>query len=539
METDCIHYKDSGFFSKIVLDYLDDAPELSPFYKYKAEITSFKQAIQERSFSEEKRVILSTALSKQYDRGNIKLKKEGAVALNIQSIVAENTFTVTTGHQLNLFTGPLYFIYKIVSTIKLSQKLSKTYPDQNFVPVYWMATEDHDFEEISFFRFNGKKIQWKTKQEGAVGRMKTAELQGVFEEFKELLTPYAGNAEALKDLFESAYLKHENLSDATRYLVHELFQDHGLLILDGDDVQLKQLFIPQLKAELKEEISSKLVAEQNEQLGKHYKIQVNPRSINLFYLEEGSRKRIVKEGDTFFIHETELKFSEREFLDILENHPERFSPNVLLRPLYQEVILPNLAYIGGGGELAYWFQLKSTFEYFKTPLPVLFLRNSALWMDGKTKKYFNALKLNAAQLFLEEGVLLKSWVMSNAKLDLSLQSEIEKQQIFFEGLSENAAAVDATLKPHVLALAEKQKQLLEQPSDKMIRAERRKQTVAAKRIHHIKEILFPNNSLQERTDNFSLLYMAYGDKMIDKLMDVLELPSREFVVLSDKTKGDD
>lgn len=533
MKVDCIHYKETNYFSKIVIDYLEGAPTLTPFYQYQPEISSFQKAIENKNFSLEKREVLAHALAEQYAKGGIHLK-ESLVAQNIESLKTKNTFTITTGHQLNLFTGPLYFIYKIVSVINLSKRLKKLHPEQNFVPVYWMATEDHDFEEISFFRFKGKTLQWETQQKGAVGRMNPKELIEVFEEFKTLITPYSTNEQQLKEWFEKAYLQHDNLADATRYLVHEMFYEHGLLIVDGDDPVLKTMFIPQVKEELQKEISAQLVAQQNERLAEHYKIQVNPRAINLFYLIDGSRERIIKGKSGFSIHNTQEKFSTEEFYNLLEKHPERFSPNVLLRPLYQEVILPNLAYIGGGGELAYWFQLKTTFEHFNLPLPVLLLRNSALWLDAKAEKYKEELKLSTADLFVEEGVLLKNWVKSNSKIDLTLKDEIKQQQDFFQTLSEKAGRVDATLKPHTLAMAEKQKQLLEQLSEKLIRSERLKNTTAADRIAYLKKTFFPKESLQERTDNFSLLYLVYGKNLIPQLMDNFELPTKQFVVLSEK-----
>ena len=132
----------------------------------------------------------------------------------------ENTFTITTGHQLNLFTGPLYFLYKIISVINLSEQLKETYPKSNFVPVYWMATEDHDFEEIQYFNFKQKKVSWNRASSGGVGRLNTETLELVFEEFSKLVGP-SSNAADLKKLFEEAYLKNSNLADATLYLANE------------------------------------------------------------------------------------------------------------------------------------------------------------------------------------------------------------------------------------------------------------------------------------------------------------------------------
>ncbi len=225
---------------------------------------------------------------------------------NIQLLKDANTFTITTGHQLNLFTGPLYFIYKIASTINLCKQLKNEFPDHNFVPIYWMATEDHDFEEINYFNFKGKKVKWNKESFGPVGRLSTEGLQEVFELFSDELG-IGSNADYLRNLFIKSYLEHEHLADATRFLANELFKTEGLVIVDGDSKPLKKLFIPYVKKELLEQNSLKNVMETNEQL-KDYFVQVNPREINLFYIEDNLRERIIFEDNKFKINNTKYLF---------------------------------------------------------------------------------------------------------------------------------------------------------------------------------------------------------------------------------------
>jgi len=302
---------------------------------------------------------------------------------NIELLHHENTFTITTSHQLNLFTGPLYFLYKIISVINLTNELKAAYPENNFVPVYWMATEDHDFDEINYFNFKGKKVQWSRQASGAVGRLNTEDLDKVLDVFTANLG-FGANSNGIKKLFKCAYLDHKNLADATRFLANELFGIYGLVIVDADDRDLKSLFAPYVKKELTEQTSFTKVSETNEKINSlGFNVQVNPREINLFYLKEDLRERIVEQNGTYFVNDTDISFTKSELLAELEKHPERFSPNVIMRPLYQEVILPNLCYIGGGGELAYWFQLKSYFKAVNVPFPMLLLRNSVLVKTAK------------------------------------------------------------------------------------------------------------------------------------------------------------
>jgi len=358
MPSDCISYQKSGYFTKLIIDYLDEKPELKAFYNRFPSLENFQIQLEEKqhNFPEKNRTVLVDALEKQYRNFQV----SAITQKNIAHLADSKTFTVTTGHQLNLFTGPLYFLYKIIATINLCQQLKAAYPEFNFIPIYWMATEDHDFEEINFFNFKNVKIKWDTNSTGPVGRLSTEGLTEVLTVFAKELG-IGENANQLKSLFENSYLKHTNLADATRYLANELFGDKGLVIIDGDDVALKKGFTPFLKNELIQRTSFQKVTETNDELKKNYDIQVNPREINLFYIENDLRERIIFENNQYKINNTKLAFSENEMMELLESNPEKFSPNVILRPLYQEVVLPNLCYIGGGGELAYWLQLKSNF----------------------------------------------------------------------------------------------------------------------------------------------------------------------------------
>ncbi|WP_290833819.1 bacillithiol biosynthesis BshC, partial [Flavobacterium sp.] len=231
MPNDCITYQDSGYFSKLIVDYLDQKPNLKSLYNRFPNLEHFKLQIEEKKadFSDENRQILVSELEKQYSGFEI----SEASSNNIQRLKDANTFAITTGHQLNLFTGPLYFIYKIASTINLCKQLKNEFPEHNFVPIYWMATEDHDFEEINYFNFKGKKVKWNRESFGPVGRLSTEGLAEVFELFSSELG-IGSNADYLKDLFTKSYLEHSNLANATRFLANELFKNEGLVIIDGD-----------------------------------------------------------------------------------------------------------------------------------------------------------------------------------------------------------------------------------------------------------------------------------------------------------------
>ncbi|HEV7382344.1 MAG TPA: bacillithiol biosynthesis cysteine-adding enzyme BshC, partial [Dyadobacter sp.] len=372
-----VDLRKTGQFPALLLDYLDQKPATRDLYSVYPAIENASQAIESKSgFDAEKRRTLVDVLEKQY--------KGQPNKPDFSTLLDANTFTVTTGHQLNIFTGPLYIIYKIVTTIKLARELKQAYPNHNFVPVYWMATEDHDFAEIASFHLFGETFKWEGEHQGAVGRLNPKELESIL---KVLPTKPL--------LFAKAYLENDTLTDAVRCYMHELFGSEGLICLDADHADLKRHFLPVIAEELTQSVAEKLVTETTSKLADlGYHTPLNARQINLFYLRDNLRERIVREEDLFKVLNTDITFSEEAILKEAEEHPEYFSPNVVLRPLYEEIILPNLAYIGGPSELPYWMQLKGVFDHYQTPFPMLIPRNFGMYINTSISNKLEKLGVN-------------------------------------------------------------------------------------------------------------------------------------------------
>jgi bacillithiol biosynthesis cysteine-adding enzyme BshC len=532
MPSDCLSFRDTNYFSSLICDYLDELPHLKSFYHRFPTLENFKAQIEEKSrgFDHSKRKDLVHSLMKQYEGLSI----SSATLTNIDLLKEHTTFTVTTGHQLNLFTGPLYFFYKIVSTINLCKELKTAYPNYNFVPVYWMATEDHDFEEINYFNFNVKKIQWNRPSSGAVGELDLEGLEDVFKVFATQLG-LSTNAKELQQLFKNAYLNHSSLTDATCYLVNELFKVNGLVIIDGNDSELKRLFVPYIKDELVKQEAFTLVTETNKQLNSlttNYKIQVNPREINLFYLTKNLRERIVELDGKYSVFGTDISWTQAEILKEVEDFPERFSPNVILRPLYQEVILPNLCYIGGGGEIAYWLQLKSNFEAQNVPFPILLLRNSALIITEKQKEKLDKLQVSVADLFLNQDDLMTKVTKQLSEIDIDFSEQKEHLKKQFEDLYKLAEQTDKSFKGAVAAQEVKQIKGLENLEKRLLKAQKRKLEDVLERVRQLQDELFPRQSLQERNANFSEFYLEYGEHFTQLLVQNLQPLKGEFLVLT-------
>ena len=526
MQAKYITYQETNAFSSVVLDYIGGKAQLKEFYRYSPNFNGFSEAIENRSFMGDRSVLVQT-LKKQY----VSARPSALVQANIELLADEKTFTITTGHQLNIFTGPLYFIYKIVTAINLAKDLKKQFPDYNFIPVYWMATEDHDFEEINHVRVEDKMLTWNKDASGATGRLDTKDII-------ETLTAYKGylgigkNGLMLSRLVEDAYTNNAKLSDATRELVDALFGEYGLVCIDADEIALKKQFAEIIYKDITEENSFNHINNSNGQLEElGYKVQVNPREINFFYMTDGLRERIVFEDDVYKVMHTDIGFNASELKKEVEEHPERFSPNVVMRPVYQEVILPNLAYIGGGAEVTYWLQLKASFDHYKVDFPVLMLRNSALIIDKRSEQKMEVLGLSYKQLFSDLETLKTNWIKSHVNLQLTLNDEERAIRAVFDQIKLNAYKIDKTLSQSADAAKTKALKLITALEQKMIRAEKRKHVTSFSQLESLKGKLFPNGVLQERVLNIAPMFVLYGDEFIGSLIDTFKPLDHQFTII--------
>jgi bacillithiol biosynthesis cysteine-adding enzyme BshC len=526
-KADKLSYRQTNYFSKIVLDYLDQAASLQPFYNLPPTADGIKKTIEQRKKLPVDRKLLADELTKQYSGVNVDSK----VKENIDALLSENTFTITTAHQPNIFTGPLYFLYKIIHAIKLAENLNQSVAGHKFVPVYYMGCEDADLDELGHIYLDGEKLSWSTKQTGAVGRMKVdKDLLKIVEKMEGQLWAEPHGKEVI-ELIRQSYKEGDTIQSSTFRLVNALFGKYGLIVLIPDNPGLKSKVNEVFKDDLLDQRPSSIVSNTSYKLSEVYKVQANPREINLFYLKDNIRERIEVKGDKYEVLNTGISFSKDELLTELNDHPERFSPNVILRGLFQETILPNIVFIGGGGELAYWLQLKELFNHYKVSYPVLLLRNSFLLVEEKWQEKIEKLGFSAADFFLSEQELLNKLVERDSKNATKLNGSLVQVEELYDHFKRQAAEIDSTLAPHVDALKSRSLQRLQELEKKMLRAEKRKFTEQQRHIHVIRERLFPKNSLQERIDNFSYYYAKWGSRLIDELYKHSPGLKSEFVIL--------
>jgi bacillithiol biosynthesis cysteine-adding enzyme BshC len=512
----------------VAIDYIDQAGALQPFFKYPPTLQGIQQAIEARKQFATPRQLLVEQLRLQYGK-----LATGKVKQNLDLLLKENCFTVTTAHQPNLLTGPLYFIYKILHVIRLADYFKISLPAYEFVPVYYMGSEDADLDELGHLYLDGSRIDWKTKQKGAVGRMK------VDAEFVRLLDVVEGQLAVqphgkeimatIREIFQVGV----RIQDATFQLVNFLFAEYGLVVLIPDNEALKRSAIEIFKDDLLHQRPSELV---EGVIGKidavGYKVQANPRDINLFYLEEGLRERIVHEGGEFRVKNTDKRFTEEGLLRELETHPERFSPNVILRGIFQETILPNIVFVGGGGEIAYWLQYGELFSHYRVPYPVLVLRNSFLVIEQSLLEKLSRAGFGLDDLFLPERELMNRLVARESKNEVRLNGSLVQMEQLYETFKKQAGAVDSSLLRHVDALKVRAFHQLQELEKKMLRAEKRKYADRQRQIQTIRAKLFPGDGLQERQDNMLYFYGKWGREFIDMLYRESLALEQEFVILA-------
>ena len=448
---------------------------------------------------------------------------------NIDLLQLNNTFTVTTAHQPSLFTGPLYFIYKAASCIHLANQLKDAFPSYHFIPTFVLGAEDHDFEEINHLHLYNKVIRWDKESGGSTGMMSTEGLQELIQQLALILPDTIHRQKIIADLTAS-FSPNKNFAEATQAFIHRIFGKYGLVVLQMNAPELKKLAIPIFRKEILQQPSFELVNQRIAQLKSiGFKPQAKPRELNLFYMTPNLRKRIVFENKLYRVLDTDISWTQAEILQELEQSPASFSPNVITRPLYQELILPNIAYVGGGGELAYWQERHTQFQAFGISYPVLIRRNSALFVTSYIQKQLAKIPLSPKDLFLDAKALMLQLDTNN--IDLAVKDELTQLETLYNSLAQKANAIDVTLGTSILAEKAKQEKTIKKIEAKLNKAYKQKNQNAILKIEKLKSKLFPNGGLQERYDNFLPIYADYGQEFIDFLVNNLNPLDKRFLVI--------
>lgn len=523
---------ETGYIGGLTKAYINHDVRLKPFFEIPFGIENIEKAIEQRKNKKIDRNVLFEVMHAQHVDY---YQQFPSLEHSVNLLKNTNTFTITTGHQICLASGPLYFIYKIAAAINICSKLQKQYPGYNFVPVYWMATEDHDFEEINHVYLYHQKISWNSSQQGPTGRISTDGINAFMEELRKVLQ-ISSNDNELFNILENAYLKYPNLSEATRNMVLNIFKDYPILVIDADDARLKSCFKEIIHKDITQQTSYNSVNKSITELVdsgliKEDKIQVKPREINFFYIEKDSRNRIVKEDNKYVVLNSTTSFTEEQLFNRIDKHTEEFSPNVIMRPLYQECILPNLMYIGGAGEMGYWFELKNLFDAFDIPFPILALRKSFLFVDQKQLNRLKQAGITVQDIFKPIDELVELVLKAIGEERINFDRQKNEADALFDTLKEIIQNIDKTLNATVDAEKQKLRKSLDLLEQKVLRAQKNKHETIINQIKKIKEQLFPGNGLQERQDNFLWLNQKFGTDIIHSIIQYASIENSTFTVL--------
>ncbi|MEW6654718.1 MAG: bacillithiol biosynthesis cysteine-adding enzyme BshC, partial [Bacteroidota bacterium] len=464
---------------------------------------------------------------------------------NIEILSSPKTIAVITGQQLGLCGGPLYTFYKTITAIKLCQSLSQRYSEYSFVPVFWLEGDDHDFEEAcNFSVLSNENSLLNLKYEdglgeefnrGSTGELKfSSNLNFVFDKLSGSLRETEFKA-SLIDLLKSIYQPGKTFLESFRDLLINFFDEYGLVIFNPLDSRAKRLLIPLFKKAISEYSEQSLVlVERSAELEEVYHAQVKVKPINMFYLEENERLLIEPtDSGELRLKGKRKRFSFDDILNQIEFTPEKFSPNVLLRPICQDYLFSTGFYVGGPGEISYFAQVNPLYEIYDIEEPFIYPRASATIVEQGVNQVLNKHSFTFTDIFSEEEELIKRIVRASSELNLEVLFEKSSENIstMFSEISEKLTTIDVTLGD----MSEKSKQRIEQALDylktKATEAEKRKYETSIRQLTKVRNILFPNGSLQEREINFIYFVNKYGIDFMKWLFNKLEINKFEHQIL--------
>lgn len=486
-------------------------------------LLSIEKALESKAnFSIQTRKSLVESLQTQYKNILLSNEMQSQVESNINLLLESNTYTITTGQQLHVFVGPSFVIYKILAIVKLAEEMKLKHPDKNFIPVYWMASEDHDFEEIKNTTLFNQSFEWETNQNGACGRFHVKEVGHIIQNIRASFQLNEKNIELL-NFFDKVYSESENLSDATRRIINYLFGIYGVICIDGDSKQLKSEIIQLIKTDIFDHSNYENFNSTNSKLEKaNYKIQLSGREINFFYLDENGRNRIIEENGNFKILNTNKVFSKNELENDIENNPEKYSPNAMLRPLYQESILPNISYLGGNAEINYWIQICNLFEINKINAPSIFLRPSVWIIPIKIDKWLQKQGINILNLLISQKS--KDLLDFLVKDKIGVDHLIEAFKILKLEIQNTVAQANTKELSNLVEAGKNYEKLLKNIDKQIVQTEKEKLNESYNKLEEIFHNYLDINKMQERKID-SLEMLIKHDNVVFTLKNNLELRS--------------
>ncbi len=537
-----INFGDIPGQHNLFLDYLYEFDNVKKFYKHdfrnRDEYLKIFKTISETN--REFRNDVPKIITSQYQGFNLSEKTKN----NIDLLKEKNTLAVVTGQQLGVLGGPLYTLYKIITAIKFAGHLKERYDAYNFVPVFWLEGDDHDFEEVRSLNiinelnevikisYDDEIIDEEIRQ--SVGYLQIKEsISSFLDNLDKNLRDTEFKPDLLKKLKES-YSVGKTFKQSFRELIFWLFDEYGLIIFDPQDIVIKNLLKPVFKKEINNfrQHTEKLV-QISATLEEIYHAQVKVRPVNLFYSNEDGRFLIEPVENEFRLRRKRKKFTHEEIINEIDNKPENFSANVLLRPICQDFILPTAFYVGGPSEISYFAQLTSLYGFYNLTSPIIYPRISATIYEKNLEKILEKYNLSFGDVFVNSDELKTRVINSLSKNSINdIFAESNSQvEVVIDRLKEKLFEFDKTIADATGKYRQKILSYLDELKSKAIDAQKKKHEITLRQIDKLANSLFPNNNLQERELNFVYFYNKYGESFMKRLFDELKINNFDHQVI--------
>ncbi len=513
MKEFALDLKNLDYLSPIIKAFLNHDEAIMKFTDYNTDLSQMSDLIKQKTNSYQYRTVLNEVLKTQYQQ----LPMYPEVQQNLDLLYQQNTFTITAAHQPNLLMGPNYFVIKILEAVGLCQSLQRQFPQYHFVPVYYMGSEDADMEELNNIHVFNEKLSWQTEQTGAFGRMIID--QAFIQLLKKLEGIIATNQCGIEliEKMKQSFQINKTIQEATLDFVHSLFGKYGLIILCPDQPVLKKCLLPFALKELKEHHCSTVLENQTKP-NFPFEMTIVWRDINFFILEHQHRLKIKHHTELNTFEVGENKYTYEEFVHKISLNPELISPNVVLRPVFQELILPNIIFIGGSGEISYWLQLKDVFNSFGMKLPILKLRNTFTFIKNRIFQQWLKINIPLEYIFKPAEDIKHYFLYHLNDYQYDLTSLVEKQEQLMAELKIILNKHDKSLESHLNNIKSEWAKTLKELEIKIKRSQKRKEIDTMNIIEKMKLECFPKNTLQERLVNFSEINIFMGTEMFDQII---------------------
>lgn len=518
--------------SRLAADYLEDYQAVSAFfgadYRQHDDFHERTDLVTSRDMPLSKLVPLLKEQNQRFGCGSGTLQ-------NLNLLLENRACAVVTGQQTGLFGGPLFTLYKAFTTIKLADRLNRTCSGC-FVPVFWLASDDHDFREANHIHILDKgnqplRIGYEDHPVDAKIPMSEIQISDAIHETFEALdenTHPSDFKEGILNHLREAYAPGTPFSDAFGRWLTTLLQAFGLILVDASDARIKalgaEIFHKEIAQQSPSTAAALSAAEELRQQDYHVQVELNQEMLNLFYVD-GERNSVEIVDGRYRVKNTEQTFETKDLEAQLKTHPERFSPNVLLRPLYQDALFPTISYIAGPGEIAYYAQMKGIYERFELPMPIIYPRKSMTLLEGKIEKVLDKYELGVPDFWGDIEALVNR--VARAQLPETIEDRIARatQAIdqHLQDLQELVTEFEPTLTNAVENMKGKISGQVEGLEKKILQAYKKRNDVIRQQLYKAGHSLYPNHQLQERALNITPYLFKYGFDFIERLYEAVDI----------------